>query len=108
MSNKIGGIEQRPLPVSSSAPAPRVRDAVSQGGKGAATPDDVMITETARELAALETRLAGLPAINDLRVAAVRRQIDEGRYQVDPQRVAEKVVRLERDLAAVVPKAKDK
>lgn len=108
MSNKIGGIEQRPLPVSSSAPAPRVRDAVSQAGKGAATPDDVMITETARELAALETRLAGLPAINDSRVAAVRRAIEEGRYQVDPQRVADKIVRMERDLAAVVPKAQDK
>jgi negative regulator of flagellin synthesis FlgM len=106
MSNKIGGIEQRPAPVSSSAPAPRVRDAASQAGKGAALPGDVMITETARQLAALETELAGLPAINDSRVAAVRRAIDEGRYQVDPQRIADKLVRMERDLAAVAPKNK--
>jgi negative regulator of flagellin synthesis FlgM len=107
MSNKIGGIDQRAAPVAASTPAPRVRDAATEGPRtGSTGRGDVVITETARTLAELETKLAGLPAINDSRVAAVRRAIEEGRYQVDPQRIADKLMRMERDLVAVSDKTK--
>ncbi len=106
MSNKIGGIENRTAPVGAGSPATRVRDAVSEGAKAGKDRGDVVITETARQLAMLEQQLAGLPAINDSRVAAVRRAIEEGRYQIDPQRVADKLLRVERDLAAITRKDK--
>ncbi|MBK6599819.1 MAG: flagellar biosynthesis anti-sigma factor FlgM [Proteobacteria bacterium] len=106
MSNKIGALDQRPSPVTASVPAPRVRDSLTDTSAGSGTAKDVTITETARHMATLEKALAGLPAINDLRVAAVRRAIDEGRYQVDSDRVAIKLLASDRDLAAVLPKAK--
>jgi negative regulator of flagellin synthesis FlgM len=106
MSNKIGGIENRAGPVAASSPAPRVRDSVSDGARSGDSRGAVVITETARQLAALETALAGLPAINDSRVAAVRRAMEEGRYQIDPQRIADKLLRTEQDLAAVTRKSR--
>jgi anti-sigma28 factor (negative regulator of flagellin synthesis) len=36
-------------------------------------------------------------------VDAVRRAMDEGRYHVDPQRVADKMMRFEVDLLAAIP-----
>ncbi|MCB1623453.1 MAG: flagellar biosynthesis anti-sigma factor FlgM [Pseudomonadales bacterium] len=106
MSNKIGALDQRPSPVATSAPAPRVRDSLADTAAGSGNLKDVTITETARQMATLEKALAGLPAINDLRVAAVRRAIDEGRYQIDADRIAVKVLAFDRDLAAAAPKGK--
>ena len=36
-------------------------------------------------------------------VDAVRRAMDEGRYHIDPQRVADKMMRFEVDLLATIP-----
>jgi negative regulator of flagellin synthesis FlgM len=44
-----------------------------------------------------------LPVVNESRVEAVRRALDEGRYHVDPQRVADKMLRFEGDLLATIP-----
>jgi anti-sigma28 factor (negative regulator of flagellin synthesis) len=33
-------------------------------------------------------------------VAAVRQRLDDGSYQIDPQRIADKLLRMERDLAS--------
>ena len=41
--------------------------------------------------------------VNESRVDAVRRAMDEGRYHVDPQRVADKMLRFEVDLLATIP-----
>ncbi|HPF25011.1 MAG TPA: flagellar biosynthesis anti-sigma factor FlgM [Steroidobacteraceae bacterium] len=106
MSSKIGALDQRPSPVTASVPAPRVRDSLTDTAAGGRAPDEVSITETARHMATLEKALAGLPAINDFRVAAVRRAIDEGRYHVDADKIAVKLLASDRDLAAAQPKAK--
>jgi flagellar biosynthesis anti-sigma factor FlgM len=44
-----------------------------------------------------------LPVVNESRVDAVRRAMDEGRYHIDPQRVADKMLRFEVDLLATIP-----
>ena len=44
-----------------------------------------------------------VPVVNESRVEAVRRAVDEGRYHVDPQRVADKMMRFEVDLLATIP-----
>jgi negative regulator of flagellin synthesis FlgM len=44
-----------------------------------------------------------MPVVNESRVEAVRRALDEGRYHVDAQRVADKMMRFEGDLLATIP-----
>ena len=105
MANKISGIDGRPVQVGGGAPVSRVRDATAEGKKAETTgsPSNIDVSDTARALAALEDKIAAIPVVNESRVEAVRRAVDEGRYHVDAQRVADKMMRFEGDLLAAIP-----
>src|ERR671922_1115134 len=97
MANKISGIDGRPVQVGGGAPVSRSRDATSEGKKADTTSSvsNIDVSDTARTLAALESHIGSLPVVSESRVEAVRRAMDEGRYHVDPQRVADKMLRFE-------------
>ena len=105
MANKISGIDGRPVQVGAGAPVARVRNSTADGAKAetAGAPSNIDISDTARTLAALESHIGTLPVVNESRVDAVRRAVDDGRYHVDPQRVADKMMRFEVDLLATIP-----
>lgn len=105
MANKISGIDGRPVQVGGGAPVSRTRDATAEGRKADTTGSvsSIAVSDTARALAQLEERISSLPVVNDNRVEAVRRALDEGRYHVDAQRVADKMMRFEGDLLAAIP-----
>jgi negative regulator of flagellin synthesis FlgM len=104
MANKINGIDGRPVQVGGGAPVSRVRD-TTDGRKADTTGSNsnIDVSDTARTLAVLEEKIAGMPVVNEARVEAVRRALDEGRYHVDAQRVADKMMRFEGDLLAAIP-----
>ena len=104
MANKISGIDGRPVQVGGGAPVSRVRT-TTDGGKAdtTSTSSNIDVSDTARTLAALEDKISGLPVVSDARVEAVRRALDEGRYHVDAQRIADKMMRFEGDLLAAIP-----
>ena len=106
MANKISGIDGRPVQVGGGAPVSRSRDATSGDRKtteSTTTVSNIDVSDTSRTLAALEGHISTLPVVNESRVDAVRRAMDEGRYHVDPQRVADKMMRFEVDLLAAIP-----
>ena len=105
MANKISGIDGRPVQVGGGAPVAKVRNATSESAKSETTSaaSNIDISDTARTLAALESHIGMLPVVNESRVDAVRRAVDDGRYHVDPQRVADKMLRFEVDLLATIP-----
>jgi negative regulator of flagellin synthesis FlgM len=98
-----GGIENRPSQVgtdraikrtaNTETSAPKTPDAKS-GGQG------VHITDSARQLAALEQAIRSMPEVNDAKVAEIRTAIANGTYQVAPDRIAEKLLRLEQEFVA--------
>ncbi len=101
MTNKIGGYGNRPVHNGTGKSVSRERDAGTEASKSAegskaATP--VRITEQARQLAALEKAVNDAPVVNEARVAAVRLAVEEGRYEVVPERVADKLLRMEHEL----------
>jgi negative regulator of flagellin synthesis FlgM len=59
----------------------------------------VHITDTATQLATLEKAVSVLPPVDDARVGAIRSAIEEGRYSISPERVADALVGLEHALA---------
>jgi negative regulator of flagellin synthesis FlgM len=105
MANKISGIDGRPVQVGGGAPVSRTRSSTSEGAKSETTgaASNIDVSDTARTLAALESHIGTLPVVNESRVDAVRRAVDDGRYHVDPQRVADKMMRFEVDLLAAIP-----
>ena len=101
MTNKIGGYGNRPVQTGADKTVARERDAdtsASQSADASKAATPVRITDQARQLAALERAVHDAPVVNEARVAAVRTALEEGRYEVAPERIADKLLRMEQEL----------
>ena len=76
---------------SSRAPA-------QQGGTPQTSVDAVSISTQAVDLQSLEASIRQLPEVNVARVVELRDQINANQYQVDSQRVADKILAFEQKL----------
>jgi negative regulator of flagellin synthesis FlgM len=102
--NKVNGLESKPVRVASTgAVHKRLEQSAGKAGSSAVSESDVHLTGSSRSLAAIEQSLKDMPAIDDLRVSAVRQRLSSGDYKVDPQRVADRLLSLERDLGRAAP-----
>ena len=79
-----------------AAAAPRAQTA-GPAASGKNTADQLTLTPAARQLLDA-ARTAGGDEVDATRVAAIKTQIAEGRYQVDAQRVAERLLAMEKAL----------
>jgi negative regulator of flagellin synthesis FlgM len=108
VASKINGVETKTSRVASAAPVGR-----RAGGAPGAPPtvvepeSDVKLTGAARGMVALEQAVHALPVVDEARVAEVKQRLQDGRYEVDPQRVADKLLRLEGDLRQGAPFSKN-
>lgn len=69
--------------------------AATQQQTGATSTDTVQLTGTAALLQKLDAQIAAQPVVDMQRVEAIRQQIANGTYQIDPLRVADKMIRAE-------------
>ena len=84
--------------------ASRERDGIHDIAKPTpgATPEDgsntdhVSLTDAAVRLQKLERRLAEQSVIDEKRVTAIRDALDKGVYQINPERIADKLLAAER------------
>jgi flagellar biosynthesis anti-sigma factor FlgM len=103
VANKINDLSGSATPGSSPAVAPRTggipsgNATVAPSGEAA----DVHITDTATHLAAIEQALRDTPAVDPVRVAALRSAIEQGQYTLRPVHVAERFLHLEHALTAL-------
>lgn len=100
---KINDLLNTQTPKAGDGRAPgEVQGAGRQAGRGeapgAAAGDKVSITQTAQQLNELHDVLAKAPVVDGQRVEQVRAAIEEGRYEIDPVRIAEKLMRFEEQL----------
>jgi negative regulator of flagellin synthesis FlgM len=107
MSGKINSLENRPVQVkgksATATPASPGKSATAPGTAVAAAAHEVKLTDSAMQLAALEKALAQVPDVDLKRVEEVRTAIQSGDYKIDAQRIAAKLMQLERALAAAEP-----
>ena len=101
MSTKIGGFQNRPVQVSTDKSVSPARDGQKGSASTVAAGNSVRITDQARQLATLEQALQGMPIVNESRVAEIQNAIEQGRYEVVPERIADRLMRMDRDLGAV-------
>lgn len=105
MSNKIDGLELRPIRVSAGTAVRKPDDsATGKAGSGEQPAGDVHITSAARNLASLEQAIRDLPAIDQSRVEEIQQRLASGRYEIDPQRIADRLLRLETNLSRLTRK----
>ena len=104
MSNRIERGDASAVDTGTSRTVERLRPTAPVGATtaapAAAQADSVSITDTARRLAALQEAVARMPEIDAGRVAAFSQAIEQGHYAADPRKIADRLLQLERDLAA--------
>jgi flagellar biosynthesis anti-sigma factor FlgM len=106
VASKINGIGvERAAPLGAGRAADKTRDAASgrsgESGGSPAAAADVRITSSASNLAALEKSVQDMPAIDEARVAQIRSDLEAGRYQVQPERLAHHLVQMEQALSVL-------
>ena len=65
---------------------------------GSSTADTVSITDTANQLTKLETQIAQVPVVDTQRVDETQRLIESNQFDINPERVADKLLSFERQL----------
>jgi negative regulator of flagellin synthesis FlgM len=101
VTTKINGYQSRPVQVGTDKTVSRARDAATGAAGSTASANDsnaVQITGAAKQLAALEQAVKALPIVDEARVAEVSQAIEEGRYHVAPERIADKLLRMNQEL----------
>src|SRR5690349_20266245 len=98
--NRISGTDAKTARIAPTAALQRRQEqtAAQVSPQGEAPGADVQLTPAGRHLAALEQSLRAQPAVDELRVAAVKQRLEGGDYRVDPQRVADRLLHLEAEL----------
>ena len=64
------------------------------------TSDTVSLTNAAAQISNLENTLAELPVVDTQRVDAIKQALADGSYQIDAERVADKLLSLENSLGS--------
>jgi negative regulator of flagellin synthesis FlgM len=107
VSNRINGYSSAeplaPLPSATSGTAVAADKTQSDSTAKAAqtsgsTADTVTLTGSAITLQKLSEAVAAAPVVNSQKVAAVKQSVQDGTYQVDSGRVADKLIQFETGL----------
>lgn len=106
MPNRIKGMDGGSIGPDSSNPIEKIRASTpansgsSGASAGTARSDSVHITDSARTLASLSEAVSSTPDVDTNRVAALQQAIATGVYQINPERIANKMLALEQDLGS--------
>ena len=63
--------------------------------------DSVSITSQAQQLQGAQSKMASLPEIDQGKVDAIKAAISEGRYKVDPEKLAANIASFEADMSGL-------
>lgn len=55
--------------------------------------DNVVLSAEAQHLTRLQSKISSLPDVNFERVAAIKQAIAEGRFEINPERIAENMLK---------------
>lgn len=83
--------------------APRASKAGASGTaaapqKNAGTQDNVRLTALSSQLQAMESSMGNVPVVNAERVEAIKLAISEGRFKVNPEIIADRLLATVKDL----------
>ncbi len=101
MSNKIQGYGTQPPLVTGGAktgPVERTSTDKKVEGVQPAAGDSVTLTNSARQMQKLADAVAAAPVTDAERVASVKKAVAQGTYEVNAERIADKLLAAQREL----------
>jgi negative regulator of flagellin synthesis FlgM len=104
MTEKINGQGFRPADTAgarrSEATKPAGGQTQGRAAEKTSSADTVSITATALLMSKLEEIVQATPVVDSERVAALKDAIASGTYEIDDRRIADRLLKLERDVFA--------
>ena len=104
MAGRIKGLDSSSLGASSSgSPIEQIRASTAVSTATSAPQpgvDSVNITDSARRLFALAQAVHDAPEVDAQRIAALQQALGNGQYTINPDRIADRLLQMERDLVA--------
>ncbi|WP_394128820.1 flagellar biosynthesis anti-sigma factor FlgM [Shewanella maritima] len=100
--NKIKTATSTPLHTNKGAKnARQAETAPSHSADSTVKSDSVSITSQAQGLQSAQAKMAELPEIDQVKVAEIKQAISEGRYKVDPEKLAANIANFEAELSGL-------
>jgi negative regulator of flagellin synthesis FlgM len=102
--NRIKGLDGGSIGSDNSNPIERVRvstpvnSATAEAAPSPPQGDSVHVSDSARAMASLAQAVSDTPDVNMGRVTQIQQSITTGSYRVNPERIADSMLRLEREL----------
>jgi negative regulator of flagellin synthesis FlgM len=104
VAGRIKGLDSSSLGASSSgSPIEQIRASTALSTATSAPQpgvDSVNITDSARRLFALAQAVHDAPEVDAQRIAALQQAVGNGQYAINPNRIADRLLQMERDLVA--------
>ncbi|MBZ4680478.1 flagellar biosynthesis anti-sigma factor FlgM [Shewanella indica] len=63
--------------------------------------DSVVVSQQAQQLQGVQSKMASLPEIDQKKISEIKLAIAEGRYKVDPEKLAANISQFESELSAL-------
>lgn len=99
MDMKISVLDPRPSVGSAPSAGTRGKSVEDASSDSAPVPrPNVQLSDSARQLADLEARVAASSGIDEARVEAVRLALERGEYQIDTKKIADQLMKLDFEL----------
>ncbi|MBR9726743.1 flagellar biosynthesis anti-sigma factor FlgM [Shewanella intestini] len=88
-------------PVHTARQAKENHEAGNAKAQGTSTPvktDSVSITSQAHGLQSAQSKMASLPDVNQAKIDEIKQAISDGKYKVDPEKLAANIANFESEL----------
>lgn len=85
---------------STAAAEPRTRTAAMPGAQVASSSEKVELSSMSSSLQKAEQAIAETPVVDSKRVAEIKQAIADGRFKVDPERIADGLINSVREMLA--------
>lgn len=106
--NQNGNVNSRQVSTKSQTSAQNTQQTqagqptVSRTTTGAVLQDSVSLTQQAQDLSKMQSSLSSTSSFNQDRVGALKKAISEGKYSVDPEKLAQNMLSFEDELKSIL------
>lgn len=96
---KIDGSSRTGALTGNTAPAAHASKPATQAGRSA-SPDNVTLSSTSTQIQALATSINEASGFDAAKVEAIKQAISEGKFTINPEAIADKLIASTRELLA--------
>lgn len=83
---------------SGAAKSSKGSNASKSSNSNTANEDSIQLTDTAAKLQQIEQSLSDIPIVDNARVDAISQSIDDGQYQINDHKIADRIIQTETDI----------